>query len=228
MVKKAEIVRVHRVVPDPRPPLSELAELVEKPEDLEELLALRAMTDPAAADALESLAIVPAADRYLGPRAAIVMAPFFRLAKSRFSPGTYGVLYSADALPAAVSESAHHAARYLGATHAGPTTVPRYALRLDLDAADHVDVRRGGAHDARDERIYDPGDYGTAQAHGRGLRNEGHAGVWYDSVRAPGGTCYGTFRPAAVQSVSDEVRELELVWDGSRITEYREITTRPL
>jgi hypothetical protein len=121
MVKKAASVSVHRVVPDPRPPLSELAELVEKPEDLEELLALRAMTDPAAADALESLAIVPAAERYLGPRAAIVMAPFFRLAKRRFSPGTYGVLYTADALSTAVSESAH-AARYLAATHAGPAT----------------------------------------------------------------------------------------------------------
>jgi hypothetical protein len=67
--------------------LSELAELVEKPEYREELLALRAMTDPAAADALESLAIVPAAVRYLGPRAAIVMAPLERRTPTQHQRG---------------------------------------------------------------------------------------------------------------------------------------------
>jgi hypothetical protein len=41
-----------------------------------------------------------------------------------------------------------------------------------------------------------------------------------DSVRPPGGTCYGSFRPVAVADVSDTATELELEWDGTAIVEY--------
>ena len=98
------VVDVHRVVPDPRNSLAALADLVEQPEDLEELLALRALTDPLAADALTNVSLVSPADRYLGPRASVVMAPFLIIGQSRFSPGTFGVLYTADEFIVAVRE----------------------------------------------------------------------------------------------------------------------------
>ncbi len=81
------------------------------------------------------------------------------------------------------------------------------------------------AGDAYDGANHDPERYGPAQALGNALRGAGHKGVCYDSVRAPGGTCFGTFRPVAVADVGDAATELELVWDGSKIAEYREITT---
>ncbi len=109
-----------------------------------------------------------------------------------------------------------------------PTTVPRYALELTLNEREHLDIRRGGAHDVHDMQTYDPLVYAAAQVLGAKLRAEGRRGVWYDSVRAPGGTCYGTFRPVAVEDVADTARELELAWDGSAITEYREINTHML
>ena len=223
------MVGVHRVVPDPRHPLAALIDLVAQAEDFEELLALRAITDPLAADALDAISLVAPADRYTGRRASLVMAPFLRLGPSRFSPGTYGVLYTADALPVAIRESSYHAGRYLEAAHmTAPTTVPRYALELTLNEREHLDIRRGGAHDVHDMQIYDPLVYAAAQALGAKLRTEGRQGVWYDSVRAPGGTCYGTFRPVAIEDVMDTSRELELAWDGSAITEYREINTHAL
>lgn len=223
------MVEVQRVVPDPRHPLAALVDLVERPEDLEELLALRALTDPVAADALQNISLVPPHDRYIGPQMSIVMRPFLTIGQSRFSPGTYGVLYTADALVVALRESSHHAGRYLRAAHmTEPMIVPRYGLELILDELGHVDIRHGGAHDVHDPAIYDPDAYGAAQVLGARLRADGHQGVWYDSVRAPGGTCYATFRPVAVKSVADTVREIELVWNGAAITEYREVKTHRL
>ncbi len=220
------MVGVHRVVPDPRHPLAALVDLVERPEDLEELLALRALTDPMAADALLNISLVAPEDRYVGPQASIVMGPFLTIGGSRFSPGTYGVLYTADAFLVAVRESSYHAAKKLRATYmTEPTLVPRYGLELSLDESAHLDIRRGGADDLKEPAIYDPDAYASAQAAGARLRANGHQGVWYDSVRSPGGTCYATFKPLAVKDVADTVREIELFWDGAAIDEYREVRT---
>ncbi len=216
-------------MPDPRPPLAALADLAERPEDLEELLALRALTDPLAADARSNLSLVPPEDRYLGPRASVVMAPFLIIGQSRFSPGTFGVLYTANAFIVAVRESSYHAGRYLRAAGiADPINVPRYELQLTLDDSDHLDIRRCGADDALEEAIYDPISYDAAQAFGARTRASGRQGIWYDSVRSSGGTCYATFKPAAVRNVKGTARELELVWDGNAITEYRELKTHTL
>jgi len=214
------MVTVHRVTPDPRPPLAALAELVEDPADLDELLELRATIDPAARDALGALRLVPLADRYVGPHAAVVMTPFLRLGPSRFSPGNYGVLYVADALDVALRESAHHAARLLSATKAAATRIPRVGLTLELDDRNVKDLRRASGGDVA---IYDPDDYAVSQRAGREVRASGATGVWYDSVRASTGTCYGVFRPVAITSVFDRSEEIVLIWDGIRITRYEVI-----
>ncbi|HEX3469283.1 MAG TPA: RES family NAD+ phosphorylase [Candidatus Elarobacter sp.] len=211
------MVTVRRVVADPRPPLAALAELVEDPADLDELLELRALVDPSARDAAGSLRLVPSGDRYAGPHAAVVMGPFLRPGLSRFSPGTYGVLYVADSLDVAIRESAYHAARLLSASHAPPGRIPRVALTLDLDERNVLDVRRASGGDVA---VYDPDDYRAAQAAGRTARETGSDGVWYDSVRAPSGTCYAVFRPAAVATVHDRSEELVLVWEQDRIERY--------
>jgi RES domain-containing protein len=216
------MVTVHRVTPDPRPPLAALADLVEDPADLDELLELRATIDPSARDALGALRLVPPQDRYAGPHAAVLMVPFLRLGPSRFSPGTYGVLYAADGLDVALRESAHHAARLLAATAAVAARIPRVALTLELDDGNVADLRRvsGG-----DPAIYDPDNYAQSQRAGREARTSGASGVWYDSVRASTGTCYGVFRPAAVTTVHDRSEEVVLIWDGARITRYEVIRT---
>ena len=223
------MVNVHRVVPDPRHPLAALADLAEQPEDLEELLALRALTDPLAADALSNISLVPPEDRYLGPRASVVMAPFLIIGQSRFSPGTFGVLYTADAFIVAVRESSYHAGRYLRAAGiADPVNVPRYHVQLSLNDSDHLDIRRGGSDDIQEAAIYNPISYDAAQAFGAKTRASARQGICYDSVRSLGGTCYATFKPVAVQNVKATTRELELVWDGNAITEYRELKTHTL
>ena len=224
------MVNVRRVVTDPRHPLAALFELVERPEDIEELLALRARVDPLAAAALKNIALVAPADRYSGPRAALVMGPFLNIWPSRFSPGTYGVLYTAQNLDVATREHGFHLGLAMLATHAPASMLPRSAIDLKLDDSTHRDIRAGGAHDVKNPAIYDPNPngYGAAQALGASVRAAGGPGLRYDSVRAPGGTCYGTFRPAAVRTVGAATTELELVWDGTAIVECREIRTHHL
>ncbi len=41
-------------------------------------------------------------------------------------------------------------------------------------------------------------------------------------------TGIGTLHPVAIEDVTDTSRELALAWDGSAITEYREIDTHAL
>ena len=216
------MVALRRVVADPRPPLAALAELVEDPADLDLLLELRAPADSLARDAMKALAVVAAADRYRGPHAAVVMAPFLMLGPSRFSAGTYGVLYAANEMDVAVRESAYHAAAKLAASSAPPGRVSRFAITMSLDDRNVADVRLASGGDPA---IYDANVYTAAQRVGRDMRTRGHDGLWYDSVRAPGGTCYAVFRPAAITTVEDASDELAFVWDGSRIDRYEIVRT---
>lgn len=216
---------VHRVVTDPAPGLSALAELIEQPEDLEELVALRNITDDHARAAVAAIALVPVADLYRGAHAAVVMAPFLWFAPSRFSPGTFGVLYTARDLETAVRESAYHAIDQLRASRAPAGAIPRVGVTMDLRADAHTDAhRRAGI----DPRIYDAADYGVAQRYGAKLREQGREGLLYDSVRNPGGVCAATFRPAAGQHVHDDALNIELDWDGKTIASYAVVTTYPL
>ena len=216
------MVAVHRVVADPRPGLSALAELVDDPANLDELIALRNLSDPLARAAAAAIALVPVANRYQGPHAAVVMAPFLWLGPSRFSPGTFGVLYAARSRETAVRESGYHAAKILGASHSPPTTVPRVALSMDLDEHGIADCRRATGIDPA---VYDPNDYAVSQRFGRDARAAGRSGVEYDSVRHVHGVCFGIFRPASIAGVSDHAENIELAWDGATIASYAVVTT---
>ena len=202
--------------------MSALAELVDDPADLDELIALRNLSDPLARAAAAAIALVPAPDRYHGPHAAVVMAPFLWLGPSRFSAGTYGVLYAARSRDTAVRESAYHAAKILGVSHAPATSVSRVALRMDLDESGIADCRRATGVDLA---IYDPTDYAAANRFGRAARAAGRSGVEYDSVRDPHGICFGIFRPASITGVSDLADNIELAWDGAAIGSYSVATT---
>jgi hypothetical protein len=231
-------VQVHRVVTDPAPGLSALAELVDPdhPEDLEELIALRNETDEVARTAAnEMLSVLPSRDRYVGSHAAVVMAPFMWRSPSRFSPGTFGVLYTAATLSTAVREAAYHAADLLAASAGSPPgSVPRVAIILQLDVSAHFDARwvddptapgGRGTPPGVDRAVYAPADYHAAQQLGATLFAQAREGIRYSSVRDRGGECFGTLRPAAVESVEDEAVTIELIWDGKTVTQYRIVET---
>jgi hypothetical protein len=209
-----------RVVSRPDGPIAALAQLVDDPSELDVLIGIEGLTNPLAREAAGALATIPPARRYFGAVAGLIMTPFVLPGVSRFSDGTqYGVLYAADTIDTALREAGHHhALRLVAAAAPAGTTVAAYSFSLHVDTV-VADVRRGTGGDVA---LYDSNSYAVAQAYGRQVRDAGHDGVHYDSVRHPIGECAGLFWPDTVRTArpGDEWR---CYFDGTIITEYARV-----
>ncbi len=171
--------------------------------DKRQILALLQLTGPVSAGA----------DAY-------VELPFQFPTVSRFSDGSYGVLYAANSLITAVRESAHHLARFFADGNAPESQTRR--TRLEMHVRGRVTDIRRGVRPQLDAAIYDPDDYRVAQKYGRKARARTHA-LHYDSVRnRHGGHCVGAFKPETIVGAAI-AGEVGLVWNGQRFVEAHEI-----
>ncbi len=134
---------------------------------------------------------------------------------SRFSDGSYGVYYAAHALETAVRETAFHRGRFLAATQEPPCEIDMRAY-VGKPAKPFLDIRA-----ARYSALHDPDDYATPQKFAQPLRDKGHWGLVYRSVRHDGGECIAAFRPQAV-SIPTAGAALAYVWDGERVSKVYE------
>jgi RES domain len=154
---------------------------------------------------------------------AYVERPFLFPWPSRFSDGTYGVLYSANSFQTAVRETAHYLQRFYADGKAPAMETRRVRLRLQL---------RGRAEDVRyavdrhvPREIYDANDYFVSQRFGDAARQRVDA-IHYDSVRnRKGGHCAAAFRAKVVKK-AEIAGVAGLVWDGTRFVES--FTIEPL
>ena len=152
------------------------------------------------------------------------MAPFTHVSvdrPSRFSDGTFGVLYAGRTFEVALSETIHHHAGFMARTSepAGWTSQFREIV-LDVTALLH-DLR---GLEADPEGILDPDDYAAGQALGLRLRTAGADGIVYPSVRRPGGECVGLLYPDCAANPV-EGRHLDYHWNGSSVDFYRDAST---
>jgi len=69
--------------------------------------------------------------------------------------------------------------------------------------------------------LHDPDDYATPQKFAQPLRERGHWGFVYRSVRHAGGECIAAFKPQAV-SIPTAGAALAYVWDGERVNKVYE------
>lgn len=216
MVNVPAFSPAERLAGRPGSELAALAALVDtNPDDLESILNALAVTDPRARDAAGALTALPPAMHYRGPSASAVMLPFLCRGASRFSSGTYGVLYGADDIETAVAEVAYHHAlrlRVSSATRGTTVVLARWTFRLRASKMQFVDLRQP------DASIYDADDYRAAQSLGKKLRDGGALGVLYTSVRRKSGRCIGVFVPNAVETMRKR-DDWRLVWDGRTISE---------
>lgn len=209
-----------RIIRSIFPPI-DLFEDIADPADWPLLIAAEQKTNPRLMETIGNLDLVPADRRVSGPGASWLMAPFTHVSPdrpSRFSDGSFGVLYVGDRFEVALLETIHHHARFMLAT-AQPLgwTSQFREIVLEVDAELH-DVRRLGAEAAS---VLDPIDYGASQTLGIGLRALGSAGIAYPSVRCPGGECAGLFYPdGAGHPVQG--RHLDYHWNGERVDLYRD------
>jgi RES domain len=215
--------RARRIFRSLFPPI-DLFEDVADPEDWPLLIAAEQKTNPRLMETLGALELVPPKRRVGGPGASYLMAPFAHISTdrpSRFTDGTYGVLYLAERFETALFETMHHHARFMMRTKEAPGwTSEFHELVLNLDATLHN--LRG--NDAAASAL-DPDSYVHSQTLARALRAAGSNGLVYPSCRHPDGQCAGLFYP----DVADKPipgRHLDYHWDGARVDLYRETGTR--
>lgn len=209
-----------RIIRSIFPPI-DLFEDIADPADWPLLIAAEQKTNPRLMETIGNLDLVPADRRVSGPGASWLMAPFTHVSPdrpSRFSDGSFGVLYVGGRFEVALLETIHHHARFMLATAQPPGWTSQFReIVLEIDAALH-DLRPLGIEAAP---VLDPTDYTASQALGIGLRSLGSAGIAYPSVRCPGGECAGLFYPDGA-SRPVQGRHLDYHWNGERVDLYRD------
>lgn len=202
-----------RIIRSQFPPI-DLFEDVADPRDWPLIIAAEMKTNPRLAQSIGSLDLVPPNRRVSGQGASYLMAPFTHVSTdrpTRFSDGSFGVLYAGKSFEVALAETVFHHGRFMAATNepAGWTSQFR-ELVLTVDAR---------LHDLRNTAL-DPSDYGETQALGAKLRAAASDGVVYRSVRWTRGECVGLFYPDCARDPV-QGRHLDYHWNGKRVDLYR-------
>lgn len=123
--------------------------------------------------------------------------PFKHWQASRFSDGSFGVWYGADAIETTAFESAYHWYHGLLADAGfqdAPVVAERKLYLVRCDAA-MLDFRGSTPEHAA---LRHPTDYSLAQTVGARLHREGHPGLLFQSVRRPAGENVAVFNPTVL------------------------------
>lgn len=219
-VSKLEWPKAVRMVRSAFPPI-DLFEDIADPADWPLLISAEQKTNPRLMETIGNLDLVPPARCVSGPGASYLMAPFTHVSRdwpSRFSDGSFGVLYAGNRFEVALVETAYHHGRFMARTAEAPGWTSQFReIALAVSAQLH-DLRGGDpAHAA----ALLPDDYRAGQALGLQLRAAGSDGVAYPSVRHPGGQCVGLFHPDLARRPR-QGRHLDYHWDGRRVDMYRD------
>lgn len=218
--------RGYRLINSKYPPIALFDDVADESE-FAVLYELQAITNPRLQDKAGDMPFLPAAEIPYGiAGCSYAVAPFMHANPqgSRFSDGSFGVLYIADDIATALTEVAFHQGRYLHAVKGlkyDRIVMRSLVLIFDL----------GRAKDALifplSHPVYDLQDYDAARKLGANLKAEGCATLRYRSVRRPGAICWALFTPKEVKSVQQSAH-YELIWDGQKIAKIdRIISTTP-
>ncbi len=209
-----------RIIRSLYPPI-DLFEDIADPADWPLLISAEMKTNPRLMETVGNLDLVPPDRRVSGPEASWLMAPFTHVSTSRpsrFSDGSYGVLYVGRTFETALFETIHHHTRFMAATGEAPGWTSQFReIVLDIDATLH-DLF---SDDAATIGLRHRDDYAAPQALGRDLRASGSDGVIWPSVRHAGGECAGLFWPD-VAANPRQARHLDYHWDGNKVDLVRE------
>ncbi|MEX0344702.1 MAG: RES family NAD+ phosphorylase [Rhizobiaceae bacterium] len=208
-----------RIIRSLYPPI-DLFEDIADPADWPLLIAAEQKTNPRLMESIGNLDLVPPERRVSGPGASWLMAPFTHISTdrpSRFSNGTYGVLYAGREFKTALFETIYHHERFMAATNEEPGWTSQFReIVVDIDANLH-DLR---GDDPSFPALHHASDYSASQSVGASLRADGSDGVVYRSVRHEEGECAGLFWPD-LAAIPRQGRHLDYHWNGTRVDYFR-------
>lgn len=207
---------VYRLIPSRYPTINIFENLLD-PKELELAYELESLTNDRLREEVGNIAHVPIEERIVGPGCSVVMAAFTHVGvESRFSSGEYGVFYAGLGVETAIEESKSSQERFLSATAEPPfeVTMRAYVTQVALPLLDIRGLEYDHCHSAK--------DWSSAQKFGREARANGENGLWYRSVRHPGGECIAGFKTLSVRPVT-KAGHYRFGWDGASITHVFEI-----
>jgi hypothetical protein len=206
----------YRLVNSKFPPIAIFDDVADNTE-FEALFRLQAKTNPRLLDEIGHIRMVKPERRPFGITGCnYALAPFTHINQlgSRFSRGEFGVLYAAETMDTALAETCYHQQWYFQTQIRGLKydRIVMRGLKLKFSATlINIHSPKYGQ-----QNWYHPSDYTAAQQLGNAIKTADKDGLWYESVRKPGTSCYALFSPHVISSVL-QTRHYEFVWNGHRI-----------
>ncbi|TVP49382.1 MAG: RES domain-containing protein [Halomonas sp.] len=202
----------YRLVNSKFPPIG-LFDDVASEEEFAALHALQALTNPRLLNELGNLALLPREHIPFGIRGcSYAAAPFTHINPqgSRFSDGSFGVLYFADTLETAIAEVKYHQQAYW--QNVPGLHYERFVFRGLRGVFDEGDFAEASALPVT-HAIYNPEDYSVSQPFGADVRRH-QEGLRYHSVRYQGALCWALMTPRSVAEIV-QTTHLEMIWNGA-------------
>ena len=219
-VSRVEWIGAVRIIRSAFPPI-DLFEDIADPADWPLLISAEQKTNPRIMATIGNLDLIPVERRVGGNGASYLMAPFTHVSTdrpSRFTDGSYGVLYLGDRFETALFETIHHHARFMARTKEAPGWTSQFReIVMGVDADLH-DLRSATAKTAP---MLNPNSYGASQALSVHLRGSGSNGIAYPSIRHPVGECVALFYPDCASN-PQQGRHLDYHWDGEHVDLVRD------
>ncbi|KAB0496305.1 RES family NAD+ phosphorylase [Pseudomonas vancouverensis] len=214
-------LQAYRLVNSKFPPIA-LFDDVASADEFELLFEIQALTNPRLKNELGQLELIARSEIPFGiPGCSYAIAPFTHInpAGSRFSDGTFGVLYLADTMETALAEVRHHQSLYW-------SNVPSLNYERFVFRGLACGFVERGMQDATtlpsEDPVYAPDDYSQSRLLGQAIRDAGCPGLKYHSVRQPGSHCWALMTPRPVSSIV-QTAHYEIVWNG-QITSVSQIS----
>jgi hypothetical protein len=216
-----EQLQAYRLVNSKFPPIA-LFEDVADADEFEVLYQIQALTNPRLQNEVGHLELIPRGEIPFGiPGCSYATAPFTHVnpAGSRFSDGSFGVLYLAGSMETALAEVQHHQSLYWSKVQS--LNYERFVFRgLSCSFVDAA--MKDAASIPMTDPIYAPHDYAHSHGLGRAVKDAGGPGLRYNSVRAHGSYCWALMTPRLVSSII-QTAHYEMIWNG-QITNVNKIS----
>ena len=215
-------LQAYRLVNSKFPPIA-LFDDVADAEDFDALYQIQALTNPRLQNEIGRLELIPRDQIPFGiTGCSYATAPFTHVnpAGSRFSDGSFGVLYLADTMDTAIAEVCYHQQRYW--SKVPKLNYVRFVFR-GLTASFSDSGMRDATALPLSDPIYAPDDYAHSNRLGSEVKRSGCMGLCYHSVRAPSNICWALMTPRPVTSIIQSAH-FEMIWSGQVIS-VNQITT---
>ncbi len=216
-----EQLQAYRLVNSKFPPIA-LFDDVADADEFDVLYQIQALTNPRLQNEAGRLELIPRSQIPFGiPGCSYATAPFTHVnpTGSRFSDGSFGVLYLAASMETALAEVQHHQNQYWSKVQ--NLNYERFVFR-GLSCTFVDEAMRDATSISMNDPVYDPVDYTHSHRLGKAVKDAGCPGLRYNSVRLQGNYCWALMTPRPVSSVI-QTAHYEMIWSGS-ITSVNKIS----